>query len=118
MERNSVLTCAVLAHLHNNSAFKAAFKGIVSKKQYGSHIEKSVASLTFFGFTHFLALGICEQGNGHCVGVLTEFFTDEFRSAKHIAPLVVTAELHITTVIFEQVVEVVTLHNHIVEFKE
>ena len=48
MERNSVLTCAVLAHLHNNSAFRTAFKGIVAKKQYGSHIEKSVALANLF----------------------------------------------------------------------
>ena len=52
------------------------------------------------------------------MGIFTEFFTDKFSTAKHIAPLVVTAELHITTVFFVEIVEVVTLHNHIVEFEE
>ena len=48
MERNNVLVCAVLAHLHNNNAFRTAFKGIVSKKQYGNPIEKSVALANLF----------------------------------------------------------------------
>ena len=40
------------------------------------------------------------------------------RAAQHIAPLVVAAELHIAAVVLEQVVEVVGLHNHVVELQE
>ncbi len=73
---------------------------------------------TLFGLAHFLALGVEQQGNGHCVGVLAELLADKLRTAKHIRPLVVAAELHIAAVICEQLVEVVALHYHIVELKE
>ena len=38
--------------------------------------------------------------------------------ASPIAPLVVAAELHIAAVILEQMVEVVALHDHVVELQE
>ena len=34
------------------------------------------------------------------------------------APLIVAAELHVAAVVLEQIVEIVALHYHIVEFKE
>ena len=71
-----------------------------------------------FGLAHFLALGIEKQGDGHCVCVLAELFTDKLCAAEHICPLVVTAELHIAAVLFKEHIKVVGLHYHIVELKE
>ena len=43
---------------------------------------------------------------------------DELGAAQHVGPLVVAAELHVAAVVLEQVVEVVGLHDHIVELQE
>ena len=43
---------------------------------------------------------------------------DQLRTAQHIAPLIVAAKLHIAAVVLEHVVEVIGLHDHIVEFQE
>ena len=53
-----------------------------------------------------------------CVSILAEFFAYELGSAEHVAPLIVAAELHVTAVVLEQIVEIVALHYHIVELKE
>ena len=50
--------------------------------------------------------------------VLSKLAADEFRAAEHVRPLIVAAELHVAVVVLEQVVEIVGLHNHVVEFKE
>ena len=50
--------------------------------------------------------------------VLAELPADQLRAAEHIAPLVVAAELHIAAVVLEEVIEVVGLHDHVVELKE
>ena len=50
--------------------------------------------------------------------VLAELAADELRAAEHVGPLVVAAELHIAAVVLEEVVEVVGLHDHVVELKE
>ena len=70
------------------------------------------------GLAHLVAVGVGQQCDGHAVCVLAELLADELRTAQHIAPLVVAAELHITAVVLEQVVEVVGLHNHVVELQE
>ena len=46
---------------------------------------------------------------------LSKLAADELRAAQHIRPLIVAAELHIAAVVLEQMIEVVGLHNHIVE---
>ena len=43
---------------------------------------------------------------------------DQLRAAQHIAPLVVAAELHIAAVVLEHIVEIVALHDHVVELQE
>ena len=43
---------------------------------------------------------------------------DQLGAAQHVAPLVVAAELHVAAVVLEHVVEVVALHDHVVEFEE
>ena len=70
------------------------------------------------GLTHLIALRIRQQGNGHGVGVLAQLAPDQLRAAQHIAPLVVAAELHIAAVVLEHIVEVIALHDHIVELQE
>ena len=71
-----------------------------------------------FGLAHLLALGIEQQGNGHRVGVFAELLADQLRAAEHIRPLVVAAELHVAAVILIELVEIVALHDHVVEFEE
>ena len=52
------------------------------------------------------------------MGVLAQLPADELGAAQHVGPLVVAAELHVAAVVLEQVVEVVGLHDHIVELQE
>ena len=52
------------------------------------------------------------------MGILAQLTADQFRSAQHVAPLVVTAKLHVAAVPFEQLIEVIALHNHVIEFQE
>ena len=52
------------------------------------------------------------------MGIFSEFLTDKFRSGKHIAPLIITAELHIAAIVLIEAVEVVSLHEHIGKFQE
>ena len=68
--------------------------------------------------THLLALGVEEQVDGHSVSVLAKLTADKLCSAEHIRPLVVAAELHITAKRLVEMIEVIGLHYHIVEFKE
>ena len=70
------------------------------------------------GLAHLLALGVGQQGDGHGVGVLAQLAADQLGAAQHIAPLVVAAELHVAAVVLEHVVEVVALHDHVVELEE
>ena len=37
----------------------------------------------------------------HCIGILTEFSSDKFSSTKHIAPLIIATELHVTSIFLE-----------------
>ena len=70
------------------------------------------------GLAHLLALGVGQQRDGHGVGILAQLAADQLGAAQHVAPLVVAAELHIAAVILEQMVEVVALHDHVVELEE
>ena len=70
------------------------------------------------GLAHLLALGVQQQGDGHGVGVLAQLSADQLGTAQHVAPLVVAAELHVAAIVLEHVVEIVALHDHVVEFQE
>ena len=50
--------------------------------------------------------------------VLSELAADQLRAAEHVRPLVVAAELHVAAVVLEQMIEVVGLHDHVVELQE
>ena len=52
------------------------------------------------------------------MGIFSELLSNKFRSGEHIAPLVITAELHIATVVLIEAVEVISLHEHIGKFQE
>ena len=52
------------------------------------------------------------------MGVLAQLAADQLGAPQHVGPLVVAAKLHIAAVVLEQVVEVVGLHNHVVELQE
>ena len=70
------------------------------------------------GLAHLVALRVGEQGDGHGVRILAELAADQLGAAQHIGPLVVAAELHVAAIVLEQVVEVIGLHDHVVEFQE
>ena len=70
------------------------------------------------GLAHLFALGVGEQGDGHGEGVLAQLAADELGAPQHVGPLVVAAKLHVAAVVLVQVVEVVALHGHVVEFQE
>ena len=70
------------------------------------------------GLAHLVTLRVGQQRDGHRVRVLAELAADQFRTAEHVGPLVVAAELHVAAVVLEEVVEVVGLHDHVVEFQE
>ena len=67
---------------------------------------------------HLLALRVGQQGDGHSISVLAQLAADQLGAAQHVAPLVVAAELHVAAVVLEHVVEVVALHDHVVELEE
>ena len=66
-------------------------------------------------FPHLLSLRIQKQGDGHSVCILAQLPADQFCTAQHVGPLVVAAELHIAAVFLVQLIEVIALHNHVVE---
>ena len=52
------------------------------------------------------------------MGVLTQLPPDELCTAQHVGPLVIATKLHVAAVMLEQIVEVIGLHGHVVEFQE
>jgi len=70
------------------------------------------------GLSHLVSLGVGEKGDGEGMGVLAQFLADEFGAGKHVAPLVIPAELHIAVMGLEEMIEVVGLHDHVVELEE
>ena len=52
------------------------------------------------------------------MGVLAQLLADQLGTSQHVAPLVVAAELHVAAVVLEHVVEVIALHDHVVELQE
>ena len=52
------------------------------------------------------------------MSILTQLTAEEFGTAQHIAPLIVTAEFHVAAVFLVQHIEIIALHDHVVEFKE
>ena len=67
---------------------------------------------------HLLSLGVEKQCDRHRTCVFSEFAADQFRSCQHIAPLIVSSELQITSVILVQCIEIVRLHDHVVKLEE
>ena len=63
---------------------------------------------------HLLALGIEQQGDRHRVCILAELPADQLGTAEHVAPLIVSAELHVAAVFLVQCIEIVALHDHVV----
>ena len=70
------------------------------------------------GLAHLLALRVGQQSDGHGVGILAQLTADQLGAAQHVAPLVIAAKLHVAAVMLEHVVEVVALHDHVVELEE
>ena len=52
------------------------------------------------------------------MGILAKLSPDQFGSAQHIAPLIISAELHVAAVTLEQLIEIIALHDHVVKFQE
>ena len=49
---------------------------------------------------------------------MPSLLADELRAAKHVAPLIVAAKLHVAAIFLEKMVEIIALHDHVVELKE
>ena len=49
---------------------------------------------------------------------LSKLTADQFCPCQHIAPLVITAELQVTSVVLEQLIEIIRLHDHVVKLQE
>ena len=71
-----------------------------------------------FGLAHLLAVVRHDELAGEGEGVLVLLAADEVRAGEHVAPLVVPAHLQAAAVVFEQLEEVIALHEHVVEFQE
>ena len=52
------------------------------------------------------------------MSILAEFSADELCARQHIGPLIITAELEIAAVILVQSEEIISLHDHVIKFKE
>ena len=50
--------------------------------------------------------------------ILAQLPANQLCTAQHVAPLIVAAELHITAVALKQLIEIVALHDHVVELQE
>ncbi len=70
------------------------------------------------GLSHLLPFRIKKQRNRHGACILAKLPSDQLCAPQHVAPLVVPAKLHITAVFLEQHIEIIALHDHIVELKE
>ena len=74
---------------------------------------------TLRGLAHLLSLRIGKEGNGHGLGIrILKLSADQLPAGQHVRPLVVAAELHLAAVILVKHIEVICLHDHIVEFEE
>ena len=69
-------------------------------------------------FTHFYTFRVCQQFECHAVSGFLGFTTDQFYTGDDVGPLVVAAHLQGAVVSLVQFVEVITLHDHVVEFQE
>ena len=49
------------------------------------------------------------------MSILAQLAANQLCTAQHVAPLIITAELHITAVFLEQHIEVIALHDHVVK---
>ena len=70
------------------------------------------------GLAHLLALGVQKQCDRHGACVLAQLPADQLRTRQHVAPLVVAAELQVAAVFLVQCVEIIRLHDHVVELQE
>ncbi len=52
------------------------------------------------------------------MSILSQLPADQFCTAQHIAPLVISSKLHVAAVTVEQLIKVKALHDHVVEFQE
>ena len=60
----------------------------------------------------FLPLRIQEERNGHGMRIFSKLSADQLSAGKHIAPLIIAAELHVAAVLLIQRVEIKGLHDH------
>ena len=68
--------------------------------------------------SHLFPLRVGQESDCHGIGLLVQLAPDQFTAAEHVAPLIVAAELQIAAIMLEQIVEVIALHDHVVELKE
>ena len=103
-------------HLHAFDDIGIVHIAPILEKVIGRRFVRIQPNRVSGGFAHFISLRIGQQRDGHGIGVLAELPADEFRTAEHVAPLIVAAELHVAAVFLVQDIEIVALHNHVVKF--
>ena len=69
-------------------------------------------------FAHLLSFGVQKQCNCHSRSIFSKFTTNQLCTCKHIAPLIISAKFQITAVFLEQLIEIIRLHDHVVELEE
>ena len=50
--------------------------------------------------------------------ILAKLSTDQLCTTKHVRPLIVATKLQVTAVLLEQRIEIIALHDHVVELQE
>ena len=86
---------------------------LVGRSLFG--VEPNSAAL---GLAHLLALAVGEQVKGHTVDLGLFLTANKLYAADDVRPLVVAAEFETAAVVLVQTVEIVALHEHVVEFKK
>ena len=84
----------------------------------GTGLSRIQPNRTAGGLSHLLSFLIGKQGDGHGMGILSQFLTNQLCSCQHIGPLVISAELHVTAVVLIETIEIVALHQHIRKLEE
>ena len=68
--------------------------------------------------THLLAFAVCKERECKAVNGFALLAAYKFHTCEDVGPLVVTTELQVAAIVLMEIVEVITLHEHIVEFEE
>ena len=88
--------------------------GTVEENRKGNGLIGIKPYSTACGLTHLGTVMLKKKVNGHCTGIiLLQLLTDEVGTCQHIGPLVVSTELHVTSISLVELKEIVSLEKHV-----